>query len=69
MCGRRAGPHLHQAGAALPPGPDQTDFPGVVAIVGDSLMGVMDVTVHTGRITEINFLAGSTRLRHLAISA
>jgi hypothetical protein len=32
-------------------------------------MGVMDVTVDTGRITEINFLADSTRLRHLAISA
>jgi hypothetical protein len=32
-------------------------------------MGVMDVTVDTGRITEINFLADSIRLRDLAISA
>jgi hypothetical protein len=32
-------------------------------------MGVMDVTVHSGRITEIDILADSTRLRDLAISA
>jgi hypothetical protein len=32
-------------------------------------MGVMDVTVHNGRITEINILADPTRLEHLAISA
>jgi RNA polymerase sigma-70 factor (ECF subfamily) len=44
-------------------------FPGVVTIVGDTLMGVMDVTVHNGKITEINILADPTRLQHLAISA
>jgi RNA polymerase sigma-70 factor (ECF subfamily) len=44
-------------------------LPGVVTIVGDTLMGVMDVTVHNGRITEINILADPTRLQHLAVSA
>ncbi|MDX6249320.1 MAG: hypothetical protein QOF10_2680 [Kribbellaceae bacterium] len=44
-------------------------LPGVATIVGDTLMGVMDVTVHNGRITEINILADPTRLEHLAISA
>jgi hypothetical protein len=32
-------------------------------------MGVMDVTVDNGRITEIDILADSIRLRDLAISA
>jgi hypothetical protein len=32
-------------------------------------MGVMDVTVDNGRITEVDILAGSARLRDLGISA
>jgi RNA polymerase sigma factor (sigma-70 family) len=44
-------------------------LPGVVTVVGDTLMGVMDVTVHDGKITEINILADPARLQHLTFSA
>jgi RNA polymerase sigma-70 factor (ECF subfamily) len=44
-------------------------FPGAVTVVGDSLMGVMDLTVHNGKITEINILADVPRLQALPIPA
>jgi RNA polymerase sigma-70 factor (ECF subfamily) len=43
--------------------------PGVVTVVGDTLMGVMDVTIHDGKITEINILADLPRLEALPIPA
>jgi RNA polymerase sigma-70 factor (ECF subfamily) len=42
---------------------------GVVTVVGDTLMGVMDVTLHDGKITEINILADLPRLESLPIPA
>ncbi|MEU4390753.1 RNA polymerase sigma factor SigJ [Kribbella sp. NPDC023855] len=42
---------------------------GVVTVVGDTLMGVMDVTLHDGKITEINILADLPRLESFAIPA
>lgn len=43
--------------------------PGMVTVVGDTLMGVMDVTIRNGRITEINILADIPRLKSLPIPA
>ncbi len=42
---------------------------GMVTVVGDTLMGVMDVTIHDGKITEINILADLPRLEALPIPA
>lgn len=44
-------------------------YPGMVTVVGDTLMGVMDITVHNGKITEINILADIPRLKSLPIPA
>ena len=44
-------------------------FPGAVTVVGDNLMGVMDLTIHNGKITEINILADLSRLQSLPIPA
>lgn len=43
--------------------------PGMVTVVGDTLMGVMDVTIQDGKITEINILADLPRLEALPIPA
>ncbi|MDX6280422.1 MAG: hypothetical protein QOH03_1493, partial [Kribbellaceae bacterium] len=44
-------------------------YPGAMTVVNDTLMGVMDVTVHNGLITEINILADLPRLESLPIPA
>jgi RNA polymerase sigma-70 factor (ECF subfamily) len=41
--------------------------PGIITVVGDDLMGVMDLTIHNGRITEINILADLPRLQSLPV--
>ncbi|MEV8377187.1 RNA polymerase sigma factor SigJ [Kribbella sp. NPDC056861] len=38
-------------------------YPGAVTVVGDTLMGIMDLTLRDGRITEINILADLPRLK------
>ncbi|WP_020391668.1 RNA polymerase sigma factor SigJ [Kribbella catacumbae] len=43
--------------------------PGMITVVGDTLMGVMDVTIRDGKITEINILADIPRLKSLPIPA
>nr|WP_203590317.1 RNA polymerase sigma factor SigJ [Streptomyces sp. SID13031] len=42
-------------------------YPGMITVVGDTLVGVMGVAVHNGRITEINILADLSRLKSLPI--
>ncbi len=44
-------------------------FPGAVTVVGDTLMGVMDLTIRNGKITEINILADLPRLQSLPLPA
>jgi RNA polymerase sigma-70 factor (ECF subfamily) len=44
-------------------------YPGAVTVVGDTLMGIMDITLHNGKITEINILADLPRLESLPIPA
>ncbi|GAA3576758.1 RNA polymerase sigma factor SigJ [Kribbella ginsengisoli] len=44
-------------------------YPGAITVVGDTLLGVMDLTVHNGRITELNILADLSRLESLEIPA
>jgi RNA polymerase sigma-70 factor, ECF subfamily len=44
-------------------------YPGAVTVVGDTLMGIMDLTLHNGKITEINILADLPRLESLSIPA
>ena len=42
---------------------------GAITVVGDTLMGVMDLTIHNGKVTEINILADLPRLQSLPIPA
>jgi len=44
-------------------------LPGAATVVNGRLMGVMDLKVVNGRITEINILADLDRLEHLPIPA
>lgn len=43
--------------------------PGVITVVNDQLLGVMAVTTHNGKITEINILADIPRLQSVPIPA
>ncbi|GAA1618343.1 RNA polymerase sigma factor SigJ [Kribbella sancticallisti] len=38
---------------------------GAITVVGDTLMGVMDLTIHNGKVIEINILADLPRLKAL----
>jgi RNA polymerase sigma factor (sigma-70 family) len=40
-------------------------YPGAVTVVGDTLMGMMDLTLRNGKIVEINILADLPRLKKL----
>ncbi|MFI5710527.1 RNA polymerase sigma factor SigJ [Kribbella sp. NPDC051620] len=44
-------------------------YPGAMTVVNGTLMGVMDLTLHNGKITEINILADLPRLESLPIPA
>jgi RNA polymerase sigma factor (sigma-70 family) len=44
-------------------------LPGAITVVGDNLMGVMDVTIRNGKVTEINILADLPRLESFPIPA
>lgn len=43
--------------------------PGIITVVGDTLMGVMDLTIRDGKILEINIVADVPRLKSFPIPA